>query len=1008
MKKKLFLTFSLVIMLCCFVFGIYFVSAGNSYSFSGGEIEVDYQKHEMFKVPDAKFGTFKANYVTTFPSGQKVTDYYFKLTEGGNYQIEYSATVDGKKLTKKVDFTVDTPAYSVEKYQSTAEYGKDNKYNSGNKGIKVSLYEGDTFHYNKVVNVYDSSKNNPVIDFGFYPETFNKIDANNMYMTFTDIYDSNNVVTCWFNLASTHLNYCKLFTKATNQVWGGYEHRGANGLTYHKNNQYGTPINLKPGYYGTDADNDFQKHLGIYFDNENNALKVNDILGYGGWHSVDVNNYFGDPSLQENPWNGFTTGDVYIDIWFENYNTNTAGFIINSILEEDLTEKEFKDKVAPVIDIEETFDTSINAIKGYYYPVNTATASDILSGGTVDCSVNVFYNYSRSSGVYYDFDGSYEHQVEIENGRFKVEKQGFYAICYRAKDWYGNMVEKVVSVKVDSSTDVIPVTGLTLKNTVDSAVVNSLCYLAEGFGAEGGVGGISYGYEITSSIKSYNVLYDYRNQPYFIPDSVGNYTVKVFAEDYFGVKCEQEYTVAVTVSSKIISDVPVLPAYFVAGCEYELPFVSIRNSNGEVIETAKIKVVDGNGERAYSNGATFTPDQDGNAKVIYYSEGVENVYIIPVLNVLNNWGEIVGSNYFVMEDGISASMSINGTEFNATKDASARFAIPQLCSSLSLSFASKPDKTNFEEMVVTLTDSEDYSNTISVGLINNGDSKCFVSINGKPTIIRVHGFAFSSQKICDIKYSNATCSFLCDSRNIVIDQTLFGKEFKGFTSGKVYIDITFKGVTGESAVVLTGINQQMINIDTASDSTGPDIWISGSYKNLTAIYGSTFNIYKALASDVFDPSVKVNVSLTIEATNTAVQSTDSVTLNKVPCDREYSVILNEYGTYLLKYLSVDKDGNQNSVTYRIQVKDNESPVLTVPNVPVEFSLGKITLPLATATDNVTKQPVTWLCVYDPAGDITYVKDGEYTAKHSGIYKAIYYAIDEEGNTASQVYYFAVK
>ncbi len=1004
MKKTFLFICSFIIMVSCFVFGIITVTAEEKYDFAGGEIEVQYHKHEMFKVPDASFGSVKANYVTVTPSGQRITDYYFKLTEGGIYQIEYSAVVDGKSKTHKVDFVVETPAYSVEKMESLAYYGQDDKYNSGNEGIIVSLADGDVFHYNKVINVWESSKTLPAIDFGYLPETLNQVDASNMYITFTDIYDENNKVTCWFKIKANNLDYMYMFSKATNQVWGGYENRGAS-LTYHKNNQYGTPIDLKAGYYGTPADDSYQKHFGLYFNAEENSIRINNELGYGQWHKKDIQNYFGDPGLQEHPWNGFTTGEVYMDIWFEGYFANKASIVINSILDEDITQNEFKDDVAPEIIVSEDFDTSINAMKGYYYPVNSAVAKDKMSGGVVDCSVDVYYNYSRPSGVYSDFNATYASQVEIDNGRFKTDKLGYYAICYRAKDWYGNMTEKVVSVKVVEPNVINPVTGLTLTGIVEDAVVGGVCYLAEGANAVGGIGSILYGYDVSLGQTKYEVQYDYANRPYFVPNQAGEYIVKIYAEDSLGVRCEQQYTVGVVSTGEIIKDVPVLPIGIISGCTYDLPTVNVYDTNGNVVDAAKIKIIDGDGERAYSRDETFTPDKDGNAKIVYYCDGVENIYTVPVLTVFNDLYEIAVKDYFIFSEGMSASMSVDGTEFIAQADSTATFPIAQVSKSLKMDFASNPDKANFGEFVITLMDSADYSISISLGLVNNGAGRCNISLNGEMTNTRTNVFNFASQNTCSISYDNNTRSFVCDDRTMVFDKTLYGEHFDGFTSGKVYIKFEMKGVEEESGVMLTMINDQMLNTDTAVDNGEPIIAIENTYDLLVVEYGSTFTIYKALVADVLDPTVRGTVSLTFN--NNPVTSKDNVIMKSVSCDREYEVELDQYGTYTLRYQSVDSNGNEKRESRLIQVIDGEAPVIKVSNVPVELSLGENKVPKATATDNVTEEPTIWICIYDPAGNIIYAKDGKFTAVHSGIYKVIYYAIDENGNSAEKVYFIAI-
>lgn len=92
------------------------------------------------------------------------------------------------------------------------------------------------------------------------------------------------------------------------------------------------------------------------------------------------------------------------------------------------------------------------------------------------------------------------------------------------------------------------------------------------------------------------------------------------------------------------------------------------------------------------------------------------------------------------------------------------------------------------------------------------------------------------------------------------------------------------------------------------------------------------------------------------------------------------------------------------------------PNTTAPTISVNFDLSgikrgnKVTIPGATATDDIEGR-VTAICVVtDPNGHLKAVAGDafEYEFKYNGTYRIRYFAIDSDGNMSDKIYYITVE
>ncbi|MBQ8294942.1 MAG: hypothetical protein IJX87_00750 [Clostridia bacterium] len=976
-------------------------------AFSGGELAKSYTIYDTLTLPSASFGGVTADAYLTYPDGNiVVANGEVTLDQGGVYELEYRATVEGQEKSKVKTFTVDTPLFSLSGDKSTAVYGKDENdvwshWNSGREGIMLSLAPGETFRYNDVFNVYDSSVANYAFQFAFAPEVVGRSDAQNMYVTFTDIYDENNQVTVWLKTSTGTGVVTYIVSKANEQPWVGYEVvRGT--PTWHINNQYGSPKFISSGgaWYGTpNAD---ILDLGMFFKKEEQQL----FLKANRDAAEIINNDFDDISFQTDPWGGFTTGEVYMSLHCENYNSDYMNLLLMNIGGQDLSRESIEDKEGPTIHLKKDGLSEAEQGKGYAgmrYPVAEAAAVDTYSHGTVKTDVRAYYNYSRITGEYTDFDGTYSYELPIKDGYIQTQYPGNYAICYRSVDWYGNKTEKVVSIKVENKDLAPKITGLTLEAQVTQGVAGNVIDLPFASGHTGGSGALSVQYEVYLGETQISVLGDVINGTYFVPKTAGEYTVNVIAEDVLGQRQTESYTVEITASAGAgIDEKAQLPDYLFANRKYVLP--TMTDSNGK---TAKIVITDGAGTRDYKDEMKFTPDENGNATITYKTaDGAgEYSYTRSVLTVEENW-VLKQENYFLPTDGVQVIAGDTGMLLTANKDGKVTYAKAMLVSQWTLQLYVDTEDNAFRSFAITLTDAYDKNIAVRTEFTNEGVKNCGVSVNGEETGKRFVDTNISDGKAIAYSYNNTKKTGTIEQVPLAYDTTLNGAKFEGFPSGMAYVNFEFIGVEDRSVVEIATFGRQRFNKNEVADTVAPAIAVNGSFARTIASLNETIDVYTAVAVDILDPYTTITVSVTHN--NKPVTAVDGTTLSNAPADREYQVLLNDVGQYDIRYTAKDSAGKTAYQQVRYTVYDDVAPNMTIDGtLKNNHSIGEISLPKATATDNVTETPTVYVTVTDPYGYVSFVEKWKFTAEKKGMYTVRYVAYDEAGNVACREFTISV-
>jgi len=237
-----------------------------------------------------------------------------------------------------------------------------------------------------------------------------------------------------------------------------------------------------------------------------------------------------------------------------------------------------------------------------------------------------------------------------------------------------------------------------------------------------------------------------------------------------------------------------------------------------------------------------------------------------------------------------------------------------------------------------------------------------------------------------------------------VNTTEDGKEFKGFTSGKVWIELEFGTVEGEGVLLrMNAINNQSLS-GVAEDYIVPE-FITKRTMAMTTEVGAEFTIPSVFAQDVLSPHCTATVTVAKVGGTTLVQNQSA--------DSDFKVTINEDGRYRVVYTVVDAFGQRINRTYMITVIENEPPTLTINGtIPKTVKVGTpIILQGATITDN-TENTTLKIFVYDPNGRFSEIvlddnknsdTYGKYVYKPTiaGTYTLRYYAYDVSANYVMQ-------
>ncbi len=952
------------------------VALANQPTWSDVTIAQEYDFGSVFTVPERTVTvggtTVSASHTVMYPDGTSTLKSKITLNMSGLYTVSYHATVGDKPYVQEHTFMVADYLYYFDTDKSSAKYDAE-------QGLLVELAEGDTMHFNAVIDLNNIDIEDMLLEALAMPTEKGRLDFQRLYFTFTDVEDSSNYLTVSIRHTASTVDapYSYAMAAGNGQLLTGLElWNGDIKVHVEGTSNFGRPFShsFKDSTAGT---------IQLHYDAETMSAYVGNQL------IVALN----DPAYFSDLWSGFTSGKVRLSVTAGMYEGTLAKFCLKSVKDVDLSAGKMADTEGPVIKIDTPYTEGMPAaVKGGSYQVYPATARDANTG---DCNVkvSVWYNYTSPNATL----------VDIVDGRFTTANIGNYAIVYEASDRLGNLTREILWVYSHATVEK-PSIVLDSASSVELTLGQLLVPMDYEVISHSGNAAV----KVTAKLGDTEV--DITDGTYR-PEKAGTYTITYTATDYIGQTGTASYQVVAKAGDKpVFVDRPVFPAILIDGASYKLPELYANDYRSGTLERKLVsaQVTDSEGTKQVAAGESFMPKVTNNGDTVtvkYTCDGAEFTVELPVIQAWRTEADssrpkLNLENYMYSAEGQLDYIKTDASITVLAKDSSASwlFANEMIAENFELILKGIAGKSNFEALTVTLRDAQNPAIAVEVKLINKGNSNVELEI-GELWASVAASFEQSSEFV--MSYAKKQISIGGSVYAIATDAN--GNPFNGFPSGKLLVGVSFVEAKQGAAYDVISVNGYAMS-NLTSDRTGPKIVVLGEYGGSFSI-GQEVTIPAAMAGDVLDPNV--TFSLTVKDPQGNVMTTvDGVKLENVDPTTAYTIKLDQYGQYSVRLVAADTfnaRSNETVLPYTINVDDEVAPEVTFTSTFTDTAkVGDVlVMPDFTVTDNITaaENIVIVKYVYTPSGR-TLLLDGKansITAAQAGTYEFRIYVSDEAGN-----------
>ncbi|MBQ2768597.1 MAG: hypothetical protein IJF44_01280 [Clostridia bacterium] len=875
-------------------------------------------------------------FTVTYPSGGVYTGKSFAAEQAGWYEVTYFATVSGERveetqsylaLRKPKDIIVSTNGATV----SYGKYEVDSPYEIKNEiyGGIVNFQAGQSVTFTANIKTENLTKDYNVIDMIVIPSVFKETDFERLTVKITDADNPDNYVEIVINSSNTldgdgQVSYIR--AGANGQQIGGYE-----GSTFHTVN-YGAQI--EHSFRGLGHVGESRKDITVSEFSVSIAIDNAERRIYCGPKSnldaekVMVNDLDDVANYKGNPWGGFTSEEVTVQVTASNFSKSTGKLLIKSYGDYDFS-KDIADEVAPsiVLDYDETAAQPV-AVLNQSFPIIPFTAKDNLDK-QLKTDVSVYYLAEDGKKINVDCDGE----------SFFVKYMGNYEVVYTAEDLSGNKTQVTKEISV---MDHVPEIFISLDEPEISAQAYQTVYIPQASQVSlfGGSGKLAVERTVYSPSKE---VLDVKDS--LLLTELGEYKVVYKVTDYLD---SVQYGV-ITVSSMetdgpVFVEYPTFEKILFKGFTYELP-------QAFVIETVDGKIVSlpcnvyVNGELVDGSFTLSGEETEAEIKYVVDGETGSNEWstVIPVVDTGDGRDK---DEYFYIENGVEILYEKKYLQFSFANDGKVEFVKELYSNEFIAGLSYEGEWLNFSKMTITLVDAKDQNLSVSLHFYyDKGDNSWFIQQNGQKEKVEYTtsggdlNFALSKDGSRIIDASGEAVATIVAYDN--------GEPFEGF-SDALYFGLSFEGVYSESKINLRRLCNQSMGHERSSkefaeDDTNPVITLDGEFVVYQKL-GKKANIPTAYANDVLGQVVEFTV--TIETNNGKL-------LAKGPASKPLDIVMNEAGRYLVTYYAEDSVGNSASLPYVMIVRDETAPSLTIKNtLKKEYTLGSnVAIPTCSAKDN---------------------------------------------------------
>ena len=652
-----------------------------------------------------------------------------------------------------------------------------------------------------------------------------------------------------------------------------------------------------------------------------------------------------------------------VDMLFEvkSEKTNTSKFIVYELCGQTLAGENHKNTAGASI-----FVKPINKIiSNFAYELPKPYVYDILDGDLANSTTcEVLYNGQN---------------VEVKDWAFVPDKtEGVYTFIYTVKDSGGITSEKEIEVEIYTA---IP----ELEVYFDSEILNEYAN-----GKELEIPSLkaysSLSYEKTS-ISYYTLVQkdstvlkriDENKNRAFKIDGVGEYKIIYVFETQLGVTTTETLTF-------IAKDMPRFdnidfPEQVSINQKYALPQAIL--VYGETETTANVSVIAPDGEQVVLQDNSFVPMQVGEYKIVFSADYDGSFYkeekivssAIGATSIIENVSGVVSVDGNV--DLPAYSTAGNGIRVLAdARNSTFRFANPIDLNVLGkdknlieLQVLSGDGYINFTELNIELIDAENEQNVVKFkyryNQWNETYSYVLLNYNGKSLGIRneaghvgevdnYFGFvthnSFYGHKYKDkapfavrvdveekqffVREINNTFKMLLDADN---PEQVGENIWSGFTSGRVYVQVTMQTLYDVGGVIVTEIAGQSLSGQQLKDEVEPNIYIEKNkfipdFNEMpNGCVGYEYELPNIVVEDVFSPFCNVKRELFFKINQTGNIPIE-VNGDKFTPDKK--------GVYLIVYTVTDLYGNMDKIVLNFAVMEKREVSVQFATLPQKAVVG---------------------------------------------------------------------
>lgn len=844
---------------------------------------------------------FTTNVEILAPDGSVYTDKNFTFKMLGDYKLTVKTVIDEQHYSEVKNIKVLTYDYKDLLYvkEGSAEINldvdSDTSYMVERNGLSIAPVSGTKLAFANVIDMNKFDKNTNLISFAaFLGGDYGNV--NNVYLRLTDVHDVENVVEVeFYGLSDSSQTFMRVNFDAISlgiNQYGNPASKYASRISdspllnkYHQTviNRYGQKTFLTCAYEPSEK--------AFYMLGDSNLPEV--ILDLDNPNHVGVGK----------EWEGFTTGEVYVEIEF--VTATNAKVLVDEIFGQSLSGTVVMDENSPSIMLDYAKNVLPNGFvnKSYKIP-NVVSIVDVVEGEIIKSNLKIQVS-KIENGIIID------HTNSIVDGYFTPVEKGDYRVEYYCSDSVGNETAKFCYFTVLDG-EVSPTVSCDLPET---ATVGTSIIVPQV-----SVTGLS---EIVSS----NVCYYYNDKllsnlnagDVLFLDNSGTFKVVYEFTDYVGNVVSDQKQMQLVVSEKAILNVSGVPYTAIQGKSLVLPDFEAYDYNYQPGQSGfkPTRSITVNGQPLDINKRIYEVTEAVGSKleVVFSAGNTSQTKYIEVIK------PTYLSDYFMTD--AEKENTADGIVFKTNNDVKVKLANPMYVkNSLGFNAIFQVVSGSVDCATLTLTDFYDINKQVSfkVNILSgtvqiNGGSKAYPIDTTSNIILNYNDF---SQQLIG-----------CD----VIKTYLNGLPFDGFKD-MVIVELAFEGGTTNSSIKLTTLNNKALTSDFDNQS---NLLPYEDVARPTLIYTAPTNnngiltVHKAIAWTFFSGAVEVKVRL---ITPNGVHNE----IKDVSAQSDYQLSITEFGSYNARY-SVTYSGTVNK-TATYEYVDMTPITFTMGNLPKTVKVGQ--------------------------------------------------------------------